>query len=1092
MGHRKGVLGNVEANRGSVRGPAGRGRGGRGNASTYLALNGERLQGPAAMERHRQDKAKIQQGLTFTAQRSALRAALLARQPTAVGEGGVDGSSHGGVPMPPGGASTEETDAKHLLSYPGWGIPEVIVRSYEELGVRRLFPWQVACLEAGQGRVLREGRNLVYSAPTSGGKTLVAELLMLRALTHAVEGGTALFVVPFVALAEEKAGYFRRVWAGVDLGVKAFHSDAVDATLSEDVHVAVCTIERANALVNRLLERGELARVKVVVVDELHMVGDAGRGFLIEVMLSKVRLAASLSSQASLRPMASDHATGNAVRLDPAAEVNDQRGGATVDGTTRKNAARVQIIGLSATLPNLPQVAAWLDAHLYVTDFRPVQLSLLLCAGKRLERLRKARPPPNLSKASSASASLSTWEPLRELPSTISDETQAVLHLCLESVSQGHGVLVFCTSRAWTQRCAKSIARAFAACLGPWTEAVKVQGGRNELLARLRLTSVGLAKELEESVKHGVAFHHAGLTMEERMLLEGGFKTGVLSTLVATSTLAAGVNLPARRVIVRSRMGFDGQEMSVAQFQQMCGRAGRFGIDETGEAILMTREADVQTARAFAARCLPPMMSALHVGEGGGVERALLEVVMGRLAGCKEEEGGEGWLETFARCTLYAVQAHEEEGKEENGEGLGVEGQACKVLQRFRRGLDYLVQNRYIGCRSIAAVEEVSGSTVRDGGTSGESMVGPDESHLDPERGGGHGILQRANAAVDGTRPVPAATREHAGGAGPSLPTARAKTCYFGTQLGAATFFAGMSPRDATAMLASLSQATTKGVILSSDLHLLFLCVPPNRRYFTPDWHDLARRSQRWAPEVASVAAAIGVSESAIERVVRPRSTGGRRNGGLGERGNGLGDDKSVGGQEVSLLRRFVYSLVLHDMLQEVPLLQLETGGVGRGTLQALQSEARIFCGMIVVFCKHLQWVTLARLIEGLSLRLEHRVGEDLLPLCRMGPELVHAARARALFEAGFQAPEDVAAARVEDVAAVLLTSMPFAAEHDSAKPLQDPKDGGRQGGSDKRVARRIADLIVRKAQEVASQKQFPENKASTTDENSEIGSCPG
>lgn len=1071
MGHRKGVLGNVEANRGSVKGPAGRGRGGRGNAMTYLALNGERLQGPAAIERHRQDKAKIQQGLTFTAQRSALRAALLARQPTAVGEGGVDGSSHGGVPIPPGRASTEETDAKNLLSYPGWGIPEVIVRSYEELGVRRLFPWQVACLEAGQGRVLREGRNLVYSAPTSGGKTLVAELLMLRALTHAVEGGTALFVVPFVALAEEKAGYFRRVWAGVDLGVKAFHSDAVDATLSEDVHVAVCTIERANALVNRLLERGELARVKVVVVDELHMVGDAGRGFLIEVMLSKVRLAASLSSQASL--MASDHATRNAVRLDPAAEVNDQRGGATVDCTTRKNAARVQIIGLSATLPNLPQVAAWLDAHLYVTDFRPVQLSLLLCAGKRLERLRRA-PPPNPSKASSASASLSTWEPLRELPSTISDETQAVLHLCLESVSQGHGVLVFCTSRAWTQRCAKSIARAFAACLGPWTEAVKVQEGRNELLARLRLTSVGLAKELEESVKHGVAFHHAGLTMEERTLLEGGFKTGVLSTLVATSTLAAGVNLPARRVIVRSRIGFDGQEMSVAQFQQMCGRAGRFGIDETGEAILMTREADVQAARAFAARCLPPMMSALHVGEGGGVERALLEVVMGRLAGCKEEEGGEGWLETFARCTLYAVQAHEEEGKEENGEGLGVEGQACKVLQRFRRGLDYLVQNRYIGRRSIAAVKEVSGSTVRDGGTSGGSIVGPDESHLDPERGGGQGILQGANAAVDGTRPVPAATREHAGGAGPSLPTARPKTCYFGTQLGAATFFAGMSPRDATAMLASLSQATTKGVILSSDLHLLFLCVPPNRRYFTPDWHDLARRSQRWAPEVASVAAAIGVSESAIERVVRPRSTGGRRNGGLGERGDGLGDDKSVGGQEVSLLRRFVYSLVLHDMLQEVPLLQLETGGVGRGTLQALQSEARIFCGMIVVFCKHLQWVTLARLIEGLSLRLEHRVGEDLLPLCRMGPELVHAARARALFEAGFQAPEDVAAARVEDVAAVLLTSMPFAAEHDSAKPLQGPKDGGRQGGGDKRVARRIADLIVRKAQEVARQKVNP------------------
>lgn len=143
-----------------------------------------------AMKKAKLDRMKIVQGKTFTAQRHAIRASCLAAEEAVVPQVGQD---------------------KTLLSYPGWGLPEVIVQAYEEMGVRTLFPWQVDCLEAGQGRVLRQGCNLVYSAPTSGGKTLVAELLMLRSLTHAVESGTALFVVPFIALAEEKAKYFRRV-----------------------------------------------------------------------------------------------------------------------------------------------------------------------------------------------------------------------------------------------------------------------------------------------------------------------------------------------------------------------------------------------------------------------------------------------------------------------------------------------------------------------------------------------------------------------------------------------------------------------------------------------------------------------------------------------------------------------------------------------------------------------------------------------------------------------------------------------------------------------------------------------------------------
>ncbi|XP_017263452.1 DNA polymerase theta [Kryptolebias marmoratus] len=521
---------------------------------------------------------------------------------------------------------------KLLLS--SWGLPKPVLERYQKHGVTQMFEWQAQCLTVG--RVL-QGGNLVYSAPTSAGKTLVSELLMLKRVLETKR--KALFILPFVSVAKEKMHYLQSVFEEAGIRVEGYMGSTSAAGGFTTLDVAVCTIEKANSLINRLIEEDNTSLLGMVVVDELHMVGDSGRGYLLELLLTKIRYIAQKQN------------------------------------TTGSLSEGVQIIGMSATLPNLSLLAGWLNAELYQTEYRPVPLQEHLKVGsdiydKSLSVVRKFTPALS-----------------------IKGDDEHIVSLCYETVREGHSVLLFCPSKNWCEKLADIIAREFFNLRqnGPGGQGearpqpvALDQEGLLDVMAQLRQTPAGLDPTLQRTVPWGVAFHHAGLTFDERDVLEGAFRQGLVRVLAATSTLSSGVNLPARRVIIRTPT-FSGRLLDPLTYKQMAGRAGRKGVDTIGESVLVCKQAERQKGISLLNGALQPISSCLVRREGEGVTtsmlRAILEIIVGGVASTPQD------VSQYASCSLLAASMKCDGKKESNEETNRGAIEAC---------VEWLMENEFI------------------------------------------------------------------------------------------------------------------------------------------------------------------------------------------------------------------------------------------------------------------------------------------------------------------------------------------------------------------------------------------------------------
>jgi len=235
----------------------------------------------------------------------------------------------------------------------------------------------------------------------------------------------------------------------------------------------------------------------------------------------------------------------------------------------RQMAPSAQILSLSATIRNAEELADWLGCECVISEWRPVPLKEAVYFEGKLE-------------FNDGSLKLKNYE---------SDPT---LNVAIWTVMEGGQALIFALSR----RKAESLAEKAAVALSRHPECISYEEAEMLREAAENMMSEGERSSFTERLAglmvRGSAFHHAGLGYKHRQIIEEAFRNRCLKILCATPTLAAGVNLPARTVIIpelwRYEPTYGMQYISVMEYKQFSGRAGRPRYDEVGYAVSIARK----------------------------------------------------------------------------------------------------------------------------------------------------------------------------------------------------------------------------------------------------------------------------------------------------------------------------------------------------------------------------------------------------------------------------------------------------------------------------------------------------------------------
>lgn len=433
-------------------------------------------------------------------------------------------------------------------------------------------------------------RNCLIAAPTGSGKTVLLEVAMLRLFRHRLldtpsersstkmtnsEQGEnlessspskykAVYICPIKALASEKYDHWRRQFPSLAVVIETGdqmqqrrssaedssshtgnNSSATGAASAPDAaaedmasvsqaDILVTTPERWDSITRRWKEKEVMAivhSVGLLLLDEVHTVQEE-RGAAMEAIVSRVK--AIQGAAATARDAASRLCT--------------------------------RIVAISGTLPNVRDMAEWLG----------------VCPAMTFAFAASDRPVPLTVRVISYAHDTSN-------PFAFHRFLSFKIFSLIQQYSEGKPTLVFCASR-------KEVTSSAARLVDDIHEAATRRGQLTQLQPSdevRHLAQQANDKQLRTCLLSGVGFHHAAMTMDDRTLVERMFREQYIAVVCSTTTLALGVNLPAHLVLVKGTSFFANgqcQDMSVSEVLQMCGRAGRPGLDAHGVALVLTTQ----------------------------------------------------------------------------------------------------------------------------------------------------------------------------------------------------------------------------------------------------------------------------------------------------------------------------------------------------------------------------------------------------------------------------------------------------------------------------------------------------------------------
>lgn len=422
-------------------------------------------------------------------------------------------------------------------------------------------------------------QSVLIGAPTGSGKTVLAEL----AIWHALRGKPdrpVVYIAPMKALLRERMlDWQDRLKSALGITVVPLSGD--DPTPPQQAFrqaglLLVSTPEKWDSLSRHTGMLALVRHVSLLVVDEMHLLGSERRGHVVEALVVRLQ------------------------RLNPA----------------------IRIVGLSTALSTAGDMAAWMsqgsakpsqqEAAFTVFNFhpsvRPVPVEV------RIEGFSEAHYCPRMASMNRPAYQTAVRE------------------------SAGRPVLIFVSSRRQTRLTAFDLIR-YASLEGNPRRWITSSKDLDEATWNEQVAEQAQDPALRHCLSFGIALHHAGLSASDRALSERLFSNRMLSIMVATATLAWGVNLPAHMVIVKGTEHWDVQhggyvDMPITDILQMIGRAGRPQFDTSARALLMVHE----SKRAFYRRFLYesfPVESSMAIG-GALADHLLAEITIDGVSNTSE------------------------------------------------------------------------------------------------------------------------------------------------------------------------------------------------------------------------------------------------------------------------------------------------------------------------------------------------------------------------------------------------------------------------------------------------------------------------